>query len=497
LRLGKGGVARGRARSLAHVGGVMQDAHEVQARAEADPRLLRLQAERAAEAIRNTIIPSLAWAAAVAAICSDLVGLFGHVPYPRALAFVAVVAAASLGARIALARFDAVQRRLTSPGESVRWFRRFLAVQLFTSIAWGFGPWLLWDVGDSVNHVFLGIATLSVIARFLTNRASNFEFFVASVVPVAVLLFTRYLTTFDGMEMTLAIIVAGYAIQILLDGHQVSKRMEQDTQLGFANEDMAREIEEARDEALKKRFEAEAANASKTAFLANMSHELRTPLNAILGFSEIIARECLGPVGSPRYKEYAADIHNSGAHLLSLINDLLDVAKIEAGRMEIEPVEIETQKTLEGALKFVGVRARERNQRLTIEISPAAATIFADERALKQIVINLVSNSVKFTPPGGRIDVTARANASGDFELMVQDNGPGIPREKVDRIFQPFSQLDNRYDRQAGGTGLGLALVRGLANLHGGRAWIESEEGQGTRVFVVLPGVPAAVRVKA
>jgi two-component system cell cycle sensor histidine kinase PleC len=166
--------------------------------------------------------------------------------------------------------------------------------------------------------------------------------------------------------------------------------------------------------------------------------------------------------------------------------------------MEIEPHEIETQRTLESALKFVGVRARERNQTLTIAVEPAAALIWADERALKQMVINLASNSVKFTPPGGKIVVSARANASGDFELMVQDDGPGIPREKIDRIFQPFSQLDNRYDRQAGGTGLGLALVRGLANLHGGRAWIESEEGQGTRVFVVLPGMHSAkARVKA
>src|SRR6266436_5855248 len=121
-----------------------------------------------------------------------------------------------------------------------------------------------------------------------------------------------------------------------------------------------------------------------------MSHELRTPLNAILGFSDIIAREYLGPVGSPRYKEYAGDIHNSGAHLLSLINDLLDVAKIEAGRMEVEPQMIETARALEGALKFVGVKARERNQSLTIMVDDAAAVLFVDERALKQIVINLV-----------------------------------------------------------------------------------------------------------
>jgi two-component system, cell cycle sensor histidine kinase PleC len=464
----------------------------VRGKAGTDPRQLRLQAERAAEAIRNTIFASPAWAAAVALICSDLIGLFGDVPYMRAFAFVAVVMAASLASHIALNQFDLEQRELESPDRALRWFGRFMVLQVLTSTAWGVGPWLLWDAGNAVNHVFLGLATLSVIARFLTNRASNFEFFVASLTPVVVLLFARYMFAFTGMELVLALLVGGYAVQLLIDGQQVSRRMDQDTQLGFANEDMARELEEARDEALKKRFEAEAANASKTAFLANMSHELRTPLNAILGFSEIIARECLGPVGSPRYKEYAGDIHSSGAHLLSLINDLLDVAKIEAGRMEIEPHEIGTQETLETALKFVGVRARERNQTLTVDVDPAAATIYADERALKQIVINLVSNSVKFTPLGGRIGVSARCNAAGDFELVVQDNGPGIPREKIDRIFQPFSQLDNRYDRQAGGTGLGLALVRGLADLHGGRAWIESEEGHGTRVFVVLPGIHAA-----
>ena len=238
---------------------------------------------------------------------------------------------------------------------------------------------------------------------------------------------------------------------------------------------------------MRKRFEAETANASKTAFLANMSHELRTPLNAILGFSEIIAQECFGPVGSQRYKEYAGDIHSSGAHLLSLINDLLDVAKIEAGKMEIAPHPLDAHRTFDIALKLIGAKARERQQSLVIEIDPACPPLYADERALKQILINLCSNAVKFTPEGGRITVRAEAARSGGFQISVQDNGPGIPREKLDKIFTPFSQVDNRYDRQAGGTGLGLALVRGLAELHGGRAWLESEPGKGCCAYVVLP----------
>jgi two-component system cell cycle sensor histidine kinase PleC len=228
-----------------------------------------------------------------------------------------------------------------------------------------------------------------------------------------------------------------------------------------------------------------------------MSHELRTPLNAILGFSEIIAQECLGPVGSPRYREYAGDIHVSGTHLLSLINDLLDVAKIEAGKMEIEPHMIETRRTLETALKLVGIKARERNQTLSIEVDRGADMLYADERALKQIAINLVSNSVKFTPEGGRISVRTSRLANGDFELMVEDDGAGVPKEKLGRIFLPFSQMDNRYDRQAGGTGLGLALVRGLAELHGGRAWMESEEGNGARAFVIFPAQQDATQQHA
>jgi two-component system cell cycle sensor histidine kinase PleC len=218
-----------------------------------------------------------------------------------------------------------------------------------------------------------------------------------------------------------------------------------------------------------------------------MSHELRTPLNAILGFSEIIAQECFGPVGSERYRDYAGDIHSSGAHLLSLINDLLDVAKIEAGKMDIAPHPLDAARTFDIALKLIGTKAREKDQQLVIAVEENAPELWADERAVKQMLINLVSNAVKFTPHGGKIEVVASRAAGGDFQIMVRDNGPGIPRDKLENIFSPFNQVDNRFDRQAGGTGLGLALVRGLAELHGGRAWMESEFGKGCSAFISLP----------
>jgi two-component system cell cycle sensor histidine kinase PleC len=190
-----------------------------------------------------------------------------------------------------------------------------------------------------------------------------------------------------------------------------------------------------------------------------------------------------------RYSEYAADIHASGAHLLSLINDLLDIAKIEAGRMEIAPQTLKAGETFEIALKIATARARERRQNLVIEVDPSAPPLIADPRALKQILINLVSNAVKFTPIGGTIRVSGSRAKDGGFQILVEDNGPGIPPDKLAKIFRPFSRVDNRYDRQDGGTGLGLAIVRGLAELHGGRAWIESEVAGGCQVYVVLPAV--------
>jgi two-component system cell cycle sensor histidine kinase PleC len=349
-------------------------------------------------------------------------------------------------------------------------------------------PWLLWEPGNTVNHIFLAAGSIAVIAGIVVARGSNTPMFLAGLVPIAIMSAVRFALGDNGLDHVMAMTTPLFALQMWYTGRPLVTRMHEDARLRFQVEDMARELEETRDEALHKRFEAEAANASKTAFLANMSHELRTPLNAILGFSEIIAQECFGPVGSERYRDYAGDIHSSGAHLLSLINDLLDIAKIEAGRMEISPNPLDARRTFDIALKLIGFKASEKRQSLVIHVEQNAPPLYADERALKQMLINLVSNAVKFTPEGGRIEVIAGAAKGGGFQILVRDNGPGIPHEKLANIFTPFSQVDNRYDRQAGGTGLGLALVRGLAELHGGRAWLESEQGGGCSAYIVLPG---------
>ena len=448
-----------------------------------DLRVLKAQLDVAAHSLLATRFTAPLWALLMAL---GVTGLFGHRPLAATLLLPVLV----LGTAIFSSLVTEKHRHSMDmpPDETLRrWFVKLSLVQLSRSVAWGLLPWLLWEPGNPLNHLFLAVCVMMVISGVMVARGSSMGMFVVSVIPVAASATLRFALGDGAMDMAMAAAAPLFALQMAVARRPLLTRMRQDARLRFQVEDLARELEETRDDALKKRFEAEAANASKTAFLANMSHELRTPLNAILGFSEIICEECFGAVGNARYRDYARDIHSSGAHLLSLINDLLDIAKIEAGQMEISPHPLDPKRSFESALKLVGYKAAERGQELVILVDAGAPALHADERALKQILINLVSNAVKFTPEGGRIEVVGSKARDGGFQILVKDNGPGIARDKLDTVFMPFAQVDNRYDRKSGGTGLGLALVRGLAELHGGRAWIESVPGEGACAYVVLP----------
>ncbi len=230
---------------------------------------------------------------------------------------------------------------------------------------------------------------------------------------------------------------------------------------------------------------AEAANRAKSEFLANMSHELRTPLNAILGFSEILLGQMFGPVGSPKYSEYARDIHDSGKHLLNVINDILDMSKIEAGHMKIREEIIDLAPLIEESLRLTSVAAERKSICVEQRIAEGL-TMTADRRAMKQILLNLLSNSVKFTDPGGRIALRAR-KVGGAMHLTIADTGIGIPAKALGKIGQPFEQVQSQYAKSQGGSGLGLAISRSLVMLHGGRMKIRSREGYGTVVSIHIP----------
>ena len=361
-----------------------------------------------------------------------------------------------------------------------------IAYQILYSAGCGAIAWCFWADGNAVNNMYVVLLMVCVVWQGAFTRAAHRPILVVATLSAGVVFTARFAIAPGITAHVMTLLAPVWLLYIVGVGGIARDRVNEMLAARFANEDLTDALRVARDDALRKRFEAEAANASKTIFLANMSHELRTPLNAILGFSDIIAEQSFGPA-IDRYREYARDIHTSGAHLLSLINDLLDVAKIEAGKMEIDPQPVDIGPILDAVQRLMGSRAAAKGQSLEFSVVPNMPVMIADPRALKQIVLNLVSNAVKFTPNGGQIKVQCTLADTAGFVINVQDNGPGIPKEKLAKVFKPFSQVDNRYDSIGGGTGLGLALVQGLAQLHGGRATIESEVGAGTSVTVHFP----------
>lgn len=233
---------------------------------------------------------------------------------------------------------------------------------------------------------------------------------------------------------------------------------------------------------------AERSADSKSAFLANMSHELRTPLNAINGFSEILVNEMYGPMGDPRYKEYANDILTSGEHLLDMINDILDIAKIEAGKMTIDPKPIDLVDPVDAAVRMIRRKAEDKGVEVLLKADAELPRIDADHRAVRQMVLNLLSNAIKFTDAGGQISVNIQQKDSF-IRVAVRDTGIGIPREHLSRLAKPFEQVQETRERNFEGTGLGLALTKSFAEMHGGKLTIASEPGKGTMVSFYLPVV--------
>ncbi|HVE05482.1 MAG TPA: ATP-binding protein [Rhizomicrobium sp.] len=234
-------------------------------------------------------------------------------------------------------------------------------------------------------------------------------------------------------------------------------------------------------------LEADKANKAKSEFLANMSHELRTPLNAIIGFSDILKRQLFGNLGDPRYSEYVTDINDSGNHLLAIINDILDLAKAEAGKLTLQEEDIDLVRCLDDAMRMC--RGRAVTAGVNLNFANATESIYAhvDERLIRQIVLNLLTNAIKFTNEGGKVTLSIAAEPGQDIVIQVQDTGIGIAQEDIARVIRPFEQVETVLSRSHGGTGLGLPLTSKLTELHGGTFDIQSQVGIGTTVIVRLP----------
>lgn len=252
-----------------------------------------------------------------------------------------------------------------------------------------------------------------------------------------------------------------------------------------AEEERAGELAELNKICMRETERAESANRAKSEFLANMSHELRTPLNAIIGFSELMQQQLFGPLGADKYEDYARDINSSGSYLLGVINDILDMSKIEAGQFSIEREPIDLGPLIRETVRVVALQAEEKQITIDTQVSKKLQ-LDADRRSVKQIVINLLSNAVKFTGTGGRVLLRARTVGNA-VVLTIEDNGCGIPRDAIDKLGRPFEQVQNQFTKSHIGSGLGLAISRSLADLHGGALKIRSTEGVGTIVSVRLP----------
>lgn len=231
---------------------------------------------------------------------------------------------------------------------------------------------------------------------------------------------------------------------------------------------------------------AEAGNRTKSEFLANISHELRTPLNAVIGFSEVMQNELFGPMGNDKYEEYARDIHESGKYLLEVINDILDMSKIEAGRINLRVEPFDLDEIVEESLRVVAQAAGERNIELERD-GIGSLKVQADKRALKQVLLNLLSNAVKFTPDGGTVTVKLTGEDKSRARIAISDTGVGIPQAELGKLGRPFEQVENQFSKSHKGSGLGLAISRSLIEMHGGHLDISSQEGQGTTVTCVVP----------
>jgi signal transduction histidine kinase len=289
---------------------------------------------------------------------------------------------------------------------------------------------------------------------------------------------------FDGAKLTLlaftniVVETLAVAVPLILYSRRVITQLEKSrNQLTTMSRRLAFAVDEA-----------ELANRAKSSFLANMSHELRTPLNAILGFSEVMKDQHLGPVHNPRYLSYAGDIHSSGRHLLAIINDVLDLAKIEAGKMTLDNVAVfEIAPVLTASLAMLKGLGEKYDVTVHNEMPEDGVQLKAVERMIRQIVINLVGNAIKFTPPGGSVHLSGRIRSDGGYEIAVRDTGVGMSEAEMAHAMMPFGQNDNRFAGTHDGTGLGLPLAKAMLELHDGILTMSSVPEVGTTVTMIFP----------
>jgi two-component system cell cycle sensor histidine kinase PleC len=382
------------------------------------------------------------------------------------------------------------QRFLREDPESVSlkaWRRRFILGDLLQGASWALIIQVLIAAQAPGARSFLLFVMVMLAALTAMLSATIPVAVYAGLVPLTLAMLSLAISS-PGMDMIMLVAMAASAqLFFLFLANRLYSSAVATLQSRAEKDAIFAELEEAKANSDEARRRAEEANLAKSRFLATMSHELRTPLNAILGFSEVMKNEVFGPHASPSYREYASDIHGSGQHLLTLINEILDLSRIEAGRYELSEEAVLLPYVVEDCRHMLNLRAKAKNQTIRELTDPSLPRLWADERALRQIVLNILSNAVKFTPPGGEITVKVGWTSSGGQYLSVKDTGPGIPEEEIPIVMSSFGRGSVAIKTAEQGSGLGLPIVKGLVDLHGGGFQLKSKPREGTEVIVTFP----------
>ena len=369
------------------------------------------------------------------------------------------------------------------------WRAKIAAAEFLYGVTWATVAFISPETQGEAAHTFIFASLIVVISMRMLFASTVMPIVYAGTLPMTIAIVLRFALLDNPFFWAMAAMAVGVHIYFiwLMTGFNTTVmamleyRAEKDALIG--------ELEQSKSISDEARLRAEEANLAKSRFLATMSHELRTPLNAILGFSEIMRGEILGPHSNPTYKEYANDIHESGQHLLTLINEVLDISRIEAGRYELHEAPVALADIVEDCHRLMRVRAENKGLKIVETFEENLTPVWADERALRQICLNLLSNAIKFTPTGGTVTLKIGRTPLGGQFLSVKDTGPGIPEDEIPRVLRSFGQGSLAHQTAEGGTGLGLPITKGLIELHDGSFELKSKLRYGTEVIVTLPRI--------
>jgi two-component system, cell cycle sensor histidine kinase PleC len=378
-------------------------------------------------------------------------------------------------------------KKSRSQNEQHDWIGMLSASEFTQGVCWTMPLFLFWPSANSLQGAVLVAFVMAVVAVRLLVVNNFIPVLIAGTGIMTVGLAARCAMQPEPVYMALGSFIIVLEAFFIYLARQLAATARDMVKFRSQKDELIKQLRFERDKAEGEKLKAIEASKAKSVFLATMSHELRTPLNAIMGFSEVINREMFGPVTVSAYREYAGDIHHSGRYLLDLINDILDLSRIEAGRREIVEEPFNILSCVNSALALLGAKARERSISIVVEIDNNLPKLMGDIRAVNQIFINLLTNATKFTPKGGEIRVSAALNMSGAMIVTFKDNGAGIPVHEIRAVLDSFQRGSFATKQAIDGAGLGLPIVKGLMDLHGGELDIKSAPGDGTEVLVTFP----------